>query len=83
MSCAERCALLQGFKVNRMPAEKWTDVAEVGGVLRKSLEGFAAATGRKLKLEIEPGTSMVARAGSLVQVLVPPRMALFLADQSP
>ena len=46
-----------GFKVARMPGDKSTNVCEVGHVLSASLEAFAKETGRKLRLEIEPGTS--------------------------
>ena len=55
-----------GFKVNRMPDEKWTNVSEIGGVLTESLKQFAAQTGRELKLEIEPGTFMLANSGVLL-----------------
>ena len=55
-----------GYKVARMPDEKATDLLEVGVPVKKLFEEFAAETGRKLKLEIEPGTFLLAHACSLV-----------------
>ena len=55
-----------GYKVARMPNEKATDLQEVGAPVKKLFEEFAAETGRKLKLEIEPGTFLLAHACSLV-----------------
>ncbi len=55
-----------GFKIARMPEEKATDLEEIGMPVRKLFEEFAKETGRELKLEIEPGTYLVAHACSLV-----------------
>lgn len=55
-----------GYKVARMPDEKATDLQEVGAPVKKLFEEFATETGRKLKLEIEPGTFLLAHACSLV-----------------
>ena len=55
-----------GYKVARMPDEEATDLQEVGAPVKKLFEEFAAETGRKLKLEIEPGTFLLAHACSLV-----------------
>ena len=55
-----------GYKVARMPDEKATDLQDVGAPVKKLFEEFAAETGRKLKLEIEPGTFLLAHACSLV-----------------
>jgi diaminopimelate decarboxylase len=62
-----------GYKVGRMSYEASTDLLKVGAPVKKEFEDFAARTGRKLKLEIEPGTFLVANAGTLlcsVQVLL-------------
>lgn len=59
-----------GFKVARMPDETATDLAAVGGVVRDALEAFAARTGRRLRLEIEPGTYLVANAGVVLATCV-------------
>jgi len=55
-----------GFKVGRMPDEVSTDPAVVGVPVRDAIEAFAERTGRKLHLEVEPGTYMVANAGALL-----------------
>ncbi len=55
-----------GFKVARMPDEVATDLQEIGQSVKSIIEEFAAETGRKLKLEVEPGTFLVAHACSLV-----------------
>ncbi len=55
-----------GFKVGRMSSEKTTDLQVVGAPVREAFEAFAAETGRRLKLEIEPGTYLVANAGAVV-----------------
>ena len=55
-----------GFQVGRMPDEVTTDLQEVGAPIKVALEDFARRTGRKLTLEIEPGTFLVANAGCLL-----------------
>jgi len=55
-----------GFKIARVPGEKQTDLQVTGAVVAHSLEAFAAETGRKLKLEIEPGTYLAAQSGAVV-----------------
>ncbi|KAG8463511.1 hypothetical protein KFE25_005022 [Diacronema lutheri] len=55
-----------GYKVGRMPGEASTDLATVGAPVRAAFEAFAAETGRRLRLEIEPGTFLVANAGALL-----------------
>jgi diaminopimelate decarboxylase len=55
-----------GFKVARMSSEVSTDLLEVGKPVKEALEQFAAETGRKIHFEIEPGTYLVANAGSLI-----------------
>jgi len=55
-----------GYKVARMPDEKATDLQEVGAPVCELFKSFAAETGRELKLEIEPGTFLLAHACSLV-----------------
>jgi diaminopimelate decarboxylase len=55
-----------GFKVARMRAEISTDLQTVGQPVREALEAFAAETGRRIHLEIEPGTYLVANAVSLI-----------------
>jgi len=55
-----------GFKVGRMPGEATTDLQDVGDHVRRELEAFRDRDGRALHLEIEPGTYLVANAGSVV-----------------
>ena len=60
------CNLGGGYKVGRNPGEPTTDLQEIGAPVTQVFEEFAAETGRKLRLEIEPGTYLVANAGALV-----------------
>ena len=55
-----------GLKVARMPDEIPADIQELGEYAKKRIEEFYKETGRKLKMEIEPGTFVVANAGYLV-----------------
>jgi diaminopimelate decarboxylase len=59
-----------GFKVARMPDEVGTDLQQVGTHVRGEFEAFHARTGRALRLEIEPGTYLVANAGVVVATCV-------------
>jgi diaminopimelate decarboxylase len=59
-----------GFKVGRMPEEPTVDLADVGAHVREELRAFQARDGRSLRLEIEPGTYLVARAGAVVATCV-------------
>src|SRR6266704_112093 len=51
-----------GFKVARVPGEQATDLVAVGSVVREAFVDFHRRTGRKLRLEIEPGAYLVANA---------------------
>ena len=55
-----------GYKVGRMSYEYSTDLQKVGAPIKDAFAEFAQKTGRKLKLEIEPGTYLVANAGALL-----------------
>lgn len=55
-----------GYKVARMPGEQATDINEIGIPVKKLFQEFEHETGRKLKLEVEPGTFLLAHACSLV-----------------
>jgi diaminopimelate decarboxylase len=55
-----------GYKVARVAAEKGTDPQVVGAPVRIAFEKFAQADGRRLRLEIEPGTFLVANAGAVL-----------------
>lgn len=55
-----------GYKVGRMSYEPSTDLQVVGTPVKEAFQSFAARTGRQIKLEIEPGTFMVANSGVLL-----------------
>lgn len=55
-----------GFKIHRFGDEHEADMQEIADVFGKELEDFSHATGRQLHLEIEPGTWLVAHAGTLL-----------------
>ena len=55
-----------GYKVGRMPSEKTTDLQVIGLPVKEEFEKFAEKTGRKIHLEIEPGTFLVANAGAVL-----------------
>lgn len=59
-----------GFKVHRYGDEHEADMTEIARVFARELEAFAEETGRQLHLEIEPGTWLVARAGTLLAEVV-------------
>src|SRR5207248_1131320 len=59
-----------GFKVARVPGEQATDLVAVGSVVREAFVDFHRRTGRKLRLEIEPGAYLVANAGAVVATCV-------------
>lgn len=58
-----------GFKVARMKDEIFTDLKTVGNVVAQNIRDFYKKTGRKLHLEIEPGTYLVANTGSLISTI--------------
>lgn len=56
-----------GYKVGRMPGEVTTDLQTIGAPVADAFRTFAEENnGRKLQLEIEPGTYLVAMNGALV-----------------
>ena len=55
-----------GYKVGRMSTETSTDLGVIGAPVRELFESFAKDDGRELKLEIEPGTFLVANSASLL-----------------
>jgi len=59
-----------GLKEARMPGEYAADVPLLGSYAKMQLEDFYNRTGRKLKMEIEPGTYIVANSGYAVTRLI-------------
>jgi diaminopimelate decarboxylase len=55
-----------GFKIGRLPEEQTTDLMVIGEKVKTYFEDFYKETGRKIKLEIEPGTYLVAANGALI-----------------
>ena len=55
-----------GYKVGRMKGEKSTDLSVIGEPVKVAFQEFAKRTGRELKLEIEPGTFLLANSCSVV-----------------
>jgi diaminopimelate decarboxylase len=66
----ERVSMGGGFKIGRMAGEASTDLQQAGDPVAREFERFAQEHGRKLHLEIEPGTFFVANAGALVCSIV-------------
>ncbi|MBD3370503.1 diaminopimelate decarboxylase [Candidatus Fermentibacteria bacterium] len=64
--CAHTLNMGGGFPVARMPGESMVDMEELGSRTRDSLLDFHRRTGRRLRLEVEPGTFLVAGAGYLL-----------------
>ncbi len=59
-----------GLKEARMPDETAADIQSLGEYARKKIEQFYQKTNRKLKMEIEPGTFVVANAGFIVAKVI-------------
>ena len=58
-----------GYKVGRMSHETTTDLQEVGQHVVQTFVAFEEATGRRIRLEVEPGTYLVANAGCVVTTI--------------
>jgi diaminopimelate decarboxylase len=59
-----------GYKVGRMVDEKTTDLQLIGLPVKDQFIAFAEKHGRKLHLEIEPGTHLIATCGSIISEIV-------------
>jgi diaminopimelate decarboxylase len=59
-----------GLKEARMPGEYAADIPLLGSYARMQIEAFYNKTGRKLKMEIEPGTYIAANSGYAVTRLL-------------
>lgn len=59
-----------GYKVHRYGSEQETDMHAVATIFAEQLSHFASETGRKLHIEIEPGTWLVAHSGTLLAQIV-------------
>lgn len=52
-----------GYKEGRMPDEIPADINDLGEYAKSEIEAFYKRTGRKLVMELEPGTRIVANSG--------------------
>lgn len=59
-----------GFKVARMATDLATNLAEISPAIARLITDIASETGRKLHLEIEPGTYLVANAGAILAQVI-------------
>ncbi len=55
-----------GYQVGRMKGEATTDLQKIGRPIEEACRAFAAKHGRRLHLEVEPGTYLVAQACALI-----------------
>lgn len=55
-----------GYKVARMPGEKSTDLQKVGAPVQQLFKDFAEEHRRRIRMEIEPGTFLVANGAGLL-----------------
>lgn len=62
----ERVSLGGGFKVARMSNEESADLTAIGEELKSIFMEFYKQHNRKMHLELEPGTYLVANAGSIL-----------------
>ncbi len=58
-----------GYKVHRYGEEVEANMPDIFATFSEKLTAFAKETGRKLHLEIEPGTYFIAHAGTLVATI--------------
>jgi len=63
---AESVSFGGGLKEARMPGEHAADIVALGNYAKQQIAAFYKKTGRKLKMEIEPGTYIVANSGYAV-----------------
>ncbi len=59
-----------GYKVGRMPGEPTINLRQIGLPIVQAFRAFARKYGRKLHLEIEPGTYLVAHAAALITTVI-------------
>jgi diaminopimelate decarboxylase len=67
---AVRVSFGGGLKVARMPGEKQADIASLGAYAAQRIAEFKETTGRELKMEIEPGTFVVANSGHIITRII-------------
>jgi diaminopimelate decarboxylase len=58
-----------GYKVGRMAHETTTDLQQIGRPILEKFQALHAETGRSIRLEIEPGTFLLANSCALVTTI--------------
>merc|ERR1740130_354251 len=58
-----------GYTVGRMTGEVSTDLQTVGTPVKEAFVEYAKRTGKEMKLEVEPGTFLVANSGALLSTV--------------
>jgi diaminopimelate decarboxylase len=59
-----------GYKVGRLKGEETANLEEIGLPIAEAFRSFAAKHGRKLHLEVEPGTYLVANSCALIAKVI-------------
>jgi diaminopimelate decarboxylase len=59
-----------GYKVGRVKGEATADLQKIGRPVAEAFRAFAAKNGRRLRLEVEPGTYLVANACALLATVM-------------
>ena len=59
-----------GYRVGRVQGEETTDLRRIGLPVSQAFRSFAARHGRRLHLEVEPGTYLVANACALLASVI-------------
>jgi diaminopimelate decarboxylase len=67
---AERINFGGGLRTARMPEETPADVQALGSYAKQKIEELHARTDRKLVMEVEPGTYIMANAGYIVTTVI-------------
>ncbi|MBJ6724048.1 diaminopimelate decarboxylase [Geomesophilobacter sediminis] len=67
---AERVSFGGGLKEARMPDEVAADLKELGNYAKQRIQEFYEETGRKLIMEVEPGTYIVANSGYIITEII-------------
>jgi len=71
-----------GFKVGRMAYEHSTDLQEIGAPVKSLFEAFFEKYQKALKLEIEPGTFLVANTGAIISEIIDRKSTLTVSGTS-
>jgi len=59
-----------GYKIGRVKDEETTDLQKIGLPVVEAFRSFAAKHGRRLHLEVEPGTYLVANSCALIATVI-------------